>query len=102
MTDPAEYYDNNVVKTIRMMNVIKEWDKRPTIMFSSSASVYGEPEELPIKEDARLQPMSPYGCTKLTDEMILSDYGRAYNIDTVIFRYFNACGADSPTPSGAA
>ena len=94
MVDPAEYYDNNVVKTIRMMDFIKTWEKRPAIMFSSSASVYGMPDSLPIKENAPKKPISPYGSTKLTDEMILNDYGRAYGIDVVIFRYFNACGAE--------
>lgn len=94
MTDPAEYYDNNVVKTIRLMDTIRHWDKPPAVMFSSSASVYGTPKELPIAESAPKQPISPYGSTKLTDEMILRDFGSAYGIDTVIFRYFNAAGAE--------
>jgi len=94
MTDPAEYYENNVVKTIAMMNVIRHMEKRPTIMFSSSASVYGTPDLVPIVETAPKQPISPYGSTKLTDEMILRDYGAAYGIDIVIFRYFNAAGAE--------
>jgi UDP-glucose 4-epimerase len=93
MTDPAEYYENNIVKTVAMLNVLKAMPKRPAIMFSSSASVYGEPESLPIKETARIQPISPYGNTKVTGEMILHDYGNAYGIDTVCFRYFNAAGA---------
>lgn len=94
MTDPAEYYDNNIVKTIRMLDVLKTLPKKPAIMFSSSASVYGDPESVPVRENARLQPISPYGSTKLTDEMILRDYGRAYGIDSVVFRYFNAAGAE--------
>lgn len=94
MENPAEYYDNNVVKTIRMLDVLKNMPKRPAIMFSSSASVYGEPETLPIKEDARIQPISPYGNTKAVCERIFNDYGRAYGFDSVIFRYFNAAGAE--------
>jgi UDP-glucose 4-epimerase len=74
------------------MDVIKGMKKRPAVMFSSSASVYGIPEVIPIEESAKKNPISPYGSTKLTDEMILQDYGRAYGIDTVIFRYFNAAG----------
>ena len=93
MADPAEYYENNVVKTIALMNFVKALPKQPVIMFSSSASVYGEPDCLPIKEDDDVHPMSPYGSTKLTDEMILRDYSRAYGIDVCIFRYFNAAGA---------
>lgn len=94
MTDPANYYENNVVKTIALMNLIKGMDKKPIVMFSSSASVYGNPGNLPVNEHAPKHPISPYGSTKLTDEMILNDYGRAYGIDTVIFRYFNAAGAE--------
>jgi UDP-glucose 4-epimerase len=93
MTNPADYYENNVVKTIAMMNVVRNMEKTPAIMFSSSASVYGTPELVPITETAPKQPISPYGSTKLTDEMILRDYGAAYGIDVVIFRYFNAAGA---------
>lgn len=93
MSNPSEYYNNNVTKTIRMMDVIKDLDRKPIIMFSSSASVYGEPDVLPITENAKLQPMSPYGSTKLTGEMILKDYGNAYGIDVMCFRYFNAAGA---------
>jgi UDP-glucose 4-epimerase len=93
LTNPAEYYENNIVKTVAMLNVLKEMPKRPDIMFSSSASVYGEPESLPIKESARIQPISPYGNTKAAGEMILHDYGNAYGFDTVCFRYFNAAGA---------
>ena len=93
MDNPSEYYDNNVAKTIKLMDVIKGLDNPPVIMFSSSASAYGEPERLPIPEEARIQPVSPYGCTKVACEMILHDYGRAYGIDTLCFRYFNAAGA---------
>jgi UDP-glucose 4-epimerase len=93
MANPSEYYNNNVAKTIKMMDVIKGLDRRPAIMFSSSASTYGEPESLPIPETARIQPISPYGNTKAADEMILKDYGNAYGIDVMCFRYFNAAGA---------
>ena len=93
LANPGEYYNNNIAKTIKMMDVIKGLDKRPVIMFSSSASVYGEPDCLPIKEYDEIKPISPYGNTKAAGEMILKDYGNAYGIDVMCFRYFNAAGA---------
>lgn len=94
MTDPAEYYENNIVKTIAMLNVIKSMDKKPLIMFSSSASVYGVPTRLPIAEMDSKGPISPYGNTKYMTELILRDYCSAYGINSVCFRYFNAAGAE--------
>lgn len=93
MADPGEYYDNNISKTIRLLNFVKDFDKKPFIMFSSSASVYGEPEKLPITEYAKKQPISPYGNTKAMTEIILSDYWGAYALPSMCFRYFNAAGA---------
>lgn len=93
MTDPGEYYDNNIAKTIKLLNVLKDLPKRPLVMFSSSASVYGVPEEFPIFEDAKVQPISPYGNTKAMTETILKDYANAYGLESVVFRYFNAAGA---------
>ena len=94
MKDPGEYYNNNVSKTIQMLNAIKDMDKKPTILFSSSASVYGDPTKLPIDESHELNPISPYGNTKRIVETILSDYSNAYGINSVCFRYFNAAGAE--------
>ena len=94
MTDPGEYYDNNIAKTIRMLNVIKDFDPKPLIMFSSSASVYGEPDTVPICESHAIQPISPYGATKAMTERILQDYWTAYAVSSVCFRYFNAAGAE--------
>ena len=71
--NPAEYYENNVSSTIRLLNHIKDFKKKPTILFSSSASVYGEPQELPIPESHPLNPISPYGRTKLIVETMLRD-----------------------------
>jgi UDP-glucose 4-epimerase len=93
MSNPSEYYNNNISKTIKMMDVIKDLDHKPIIMFSSSASVYGEPDVLPLKEYDEIKPISPYGNTKAAGEMILKDYGNAYGIDVMCFRYFNAAGA---------
>ena len=93
MVDPGEYYDNNISKTIKLLNFVKGFEKKPLIMFSSSASVYGEPSCLPIKEYDDIQPISPYGNTKAITETILKDYWGAYAIPSMCFRYFNAAGA---------
>lgn len=93
MDDPGVYYDNNISKTIKMLNWVKGFNKKPLIMFSSSASVYGEPEKLPIPEHARKNPISPYGNTKAMTEEILRDYWGAYAVPSMCFRYFNAAGA---------
>lgn len=94
MADPAEYYNNNIVKTIKLLNTIKDIKKKPLIMFSSSASVYGIPKHLPIAETDPKSPISPYGNTKYMTELILRDYCAAYGINSVCFRYFNAAGAE--------
>jgi UDP-glucose 4-epimerase len=67
------------------------------IVFSSTCATYGMPTTVPIPETHPQQPINPYGATKLTVERILEDFARAYAMKSVIFRYFNAAGAD---PSG--
>ena len=94
MTNPAEYYDNNIIKTIALLNVVRGMDKKPLIMFSSSASVYGNPASVPVIEAALKDPISPYGNTKYMTELILRDYASAYCISSMCFRYFNAAGAE--------
>lgn len=92
---PELYYDNNVVGTIQMLNHISQWNKKPYIIFSSSAATYGAPTQSdPFPEDMPLKPINPYGNTKMMIERILHDYGVAYGIKHVSFRYFNAAGAD--------
>lgn len=94
--DPGEYYENNVAKTVTLLNHIKNFTKKPSILFSSSASVYGEPKEIPISESHPLNPISPYGRTKLIIETMLRDYSNAHDINSICFRYFNAAGAWTP------
>lgn len=94
MINPSDYYSNNVSKTISFLNFIKDFKKKPIILFSSSASVYGEPKEIPVPESHSLNPISPYGNTKRIIETVLNDYSRAYGISSTIFRYFNAAGAE--------
>ncbi len=90
---PLMYYDNNLISSINLLEVMKE-ENCKTLVFSSSATVYGKPEKLPIKEDAKLSTSNPYGSTKLMIEMILQDLYKAdetWNI--AILRYFNPIGA---------
>jgi len=92
--DPAEYYNNNVAKTIKLLDVVRRSLPRCKFIFSSSAATYGEPVMLPITEVDPPAPISPYGESKLMIDMMLESYHRAYGLDYVSFRYFNACGAD--------
>ncbi|MCF8045396.1 MAG: UDP-glucose 4-epimerase GalE [Desulfarculaceae bacterium] len=90
---PLAYYQNNITGTLTLLRVMRENNCR-NIVFSSSATVYGDPPELPIKEDFPLSAANPYGRTKLMIEEILSDLHRsdpAWNI--AILRYFNPVGA---------
>jgi len=92
--DPAKYYDNNVAKTITFLNHVKNYKKKPLVLFSSSASVYGNPDHVPLVETDRIKPISPYGHTKDIIEQVLLNYNQAYGLPAVCFRYFNAAGAE--------
>jgi UDP-glucose 4-epimerase len=92
--NPSEYYHNNVTKTLQLINLIRQAMPRTRIIFSSSASTYGEPVMNPICEVDPTEPVSPYGESKLMIDMMLESYRVAYGLDYVSFRYFNACGAD--------
>jgi len=94
VTNPEEYYDNNVAKTIQYLAHIRRHSPETKFIFSSSASVYGNPEiDIPLDEEFPTNPISPYGHSKLMVEIILDSYRSAYNLKSVSFRYFNACGA---------
>lgn len=95
--DPAKYYDNNVAKTITFLNHVKNYKKKPLVLFSSSASVYGNPDHVPLVEIDRINPISPYGHTKDIIEQVLFNYNQAYGLPAVCFRYFNAAGAEPNT-----
>jgi UDP-glucose 4-epimerase len=92
MVDPARYYANNVGKTLSLLDAMRRHDVR-SIVFSSSAAVYGEPQDVPIREEHPCIPTNPYGETKLVIERVLSWYQRAYGIGYAALRYFNAAGA---------
>ena len=95
VTDPQIYFNNNVVKTIRLLDKIKDkFSWRPKVIFSSSASTYGNPIMTPCQEVDPAEPISPYGQSKLTIEWALEAYRKAYDQEYVAFRFFNACSAD--------
>ncbi len=99
MTEPARYYGNNVAKTLTLLDAMHRHDVR-AIVFSSSAAVYGEPQDVPIREEHPCVPTSPYGETKLAVERILGWYQRAYGIGYAALRYFNAAGAHESAELG--
>ncbi len=92
--DPSEYYNNNVVKTLKLLDIVRRSLPRTRIIFSSSAATYGNPVLDACNEVDPCLPISPYGESKLMIDMMLESYRQAYNLDYVSFRYFNACGAD--------
>lgn len=90
---PDKYYRNNVVGTLTLLEAMlaASVDK---IVFSSTCATYGVPAIVPIPEKHPQNPINPYGISKLTVEKMLADLGRAYGLKSVIFRYFNAAGAE--------
>ncbi|MBZ5640540.1 MAG: UDP-glucose 4-epimerase GalE [Acidobacteriia bacterium] len=90
--DPARYYENNVAKSLRLLDVARRYGVKG-LVFSSSAAVYGDPVEVPITEEHPLAPTNPYGETKLAFENALSWFHRAYGTRYAALRYFNAAGA---------
>jgi UDP-glucose 4-epimerase len=100
VTDPAEYYNNNVAKTLKLLDIVRKSLPKTRFIFSSSAAVYGDPIMEGCHEVDPCIPVSPYGESKLMIDMILESYHRAYGLDYVSFRYFNACGADPQARHG--
>ncbi len=93
VANPANYYHTNVVGGYNILEAMRASGCQK-IVFSSSASVYGEPQEEIIKEDHPKNPTNPYGRTKLMMEEMLKEYFTAYQISSISFRYFCAAGAD--------
>ena len=90
---PIEYYDNNIWGMIALLEVMREMNVK-NLVFSSSATVYGKPKSVPIKEDFDLSTSNPYGSTKLFIEYILKDlYASDKSFNIAILRYFNPIGA---------
>ncbi len=91
--EPYKYYQNNIAATLTLLCAMLKHNIRHFI-FSSTCATYGEPEELPLREDSPQKPINPYGRSKLMMENILDDFDRAYGLKSVCLRYFNAAGAD--------
>lgn len=100
--NPDEYYNNNFVKTKKLLDFLREINWSGRFIFSSSAATYGNPVITPCSEVDPTEPISPYGESKLIVEWLLKSYNRAYGLDFVAFRYFNACGADPKGRHGQA
>ena len=93
VVDPIKYYDNNMGGAIMLLKKMHEHGLNK-IVFSSTAAVYGEPERVPIIENDKTEPTNPYGETKLSMEKMFKWASKAYGINFVSLRYFNASGAD--------
>jgi len=91
--NPKKYYQNNIVNGLNLLNAMVSAGVKK-IIFSSSAAVYGDAQKIPIDESAPTEPINPYGWSKLMFEKILVDYEKAYGLQYVSLRYFNAGGAD--------
>jgi UDP-glucose 4-epimerase len=92
VSDPALYFNNNVQQGIALIDELRLAGVR-RIVFSSTCSTYGEPDQVPITEDHPQRPTNPYGWTKLMMERVLQSYDQAYDLKFVALRYFNAAGA---------
>jgi UDP-glucose 4-epimerase len=90
--NPEKYYKNNVAATINLLSSMREYEINK-IIFSSSCTTYGIPQYIPIDEKHPQNPISPYGSSKLMVERIIDDYHKAYGLQYMILRYFNAAGA---------
>lgn len=94
VSDPAKYYRNNLGDTLSLLEALIAAPQPIPIVFSSTCATYGPPQTVPMAEDHPQVPINPYGRTKLMVEQLLRDFSRAYGLPSVIFRYFNAAGAD--------
>ena len=91
--NPQKYYTHNLTSSLNLLEAMLKAGVK-NFIFSSSAAVYGIPQQIPIPESHPLQPINPYGQTKFFIEKILEDYQRVYGLRFISLRYFNAAGAD--------
>src|SRR3954447_17761482 len=89
---PEEYWDTNVAGSLALLEAMRAVDCR-RIVFSSTAATYGEPDQVPIREDAPTRPTNTYGATKLAVDAMLTSYAVAHRFAAVSLRYFNVAGA---------
>jgi len=99
VTDPAPYYQNNIVGTLSLLDAMRAADVG-RIVFSSTCATYGIPDVVPITEAEKQAPINPYGFTKLAIEHALADYSHAYGLEYAALRYFNASGASDESDIG--
>lgn len=97
--DPGKYFENNIANGIKLLDAMRSCGVKYFVL-SSTAAVYGEPEQTPITEEHPKKPTNPYGFSKLTLEGILDAYDRAYGLHYIALRYFNAAGADPEADIG--
>lgn len=90
--DPSKYYYNNIANSLNLLESMRKANVK-NIIFSSTCATYGNPLHLPITESHPQNPINPYGYSKLVVENMLKDFSRAYELNYVILRYFNAAGA---------
>src|SRR3978361_441297 len=93
MRDPLAYYRNNTMTTRSLLNAAVKCGVN-SFIFSSTAAVYGNPDQVPVPENAPTRPLSPYGSSKLMTEIMLHDVASAHGMNYVVLRYFNVAGAD--------
>jgi len=99
--NPLKYYRNNTRNTLNLLGVIEKY-KTPYMVFSSTAAVYGMPDEKVLTEDMPLAPINPYGASKMMSEQMIRDLSFATDLKHVILRYFNVAGADLTSRLGQA
>jgi UDP-glucose 4-epimerase len=99
--EPLKYYRNNVANSLTLLDVLRQHGVS-NFVYSSTAAVYGQPERVPIAETEPLNPINPYGATKVMVERVLSEMSAADDFRYVALRYFNVAGADPKCRIGQA
>ncbi|MDK8662937.1 UDP-glucose 4-epimerase GalE [Corynebacterium coyleae] len=92
MEDPAKYWHGNVGVSLALLDAMRKHDVK-SLVFSSTAATYGEPDTVPITEDAPTRPTNPYGASKLAIDHAITSYANAYGLGATSLRYFNVAGA---------
>ncbi len=101
MREPELYFANNVGGTVSLLEAMAQAGVR-RLVFSSTAAVYGDPEKVPIPDDARIAPVNPYGESKAIVEKILRELDHYRGLRSIALRYFNACGSEPGADLGEA
>lgn len=96
VAEPLKYYNNNLVSLLQVLHCCERFGVG-NLVFSSTCTVYGEPAVLPVSENTPVNPLSPYGKTKLMGEQIIQDFVRSHSMQALCLRFFNPVGAH---PSG--